>query len=207
MASLQTVSNKPNELSETVPAVGTRRLRVVFLDHVARMSGGEIALLRLLPALRAYVDPLVILGEDGPLVGRLEQAGIATEILPLPERLRDVRKDTVRPTGVDRNALAQLPRYIRQLAERIRELEADIVHTNSLKAALYGGMAARKARVPVVWHVRDRIASDYLPLPAVFLVRGASLMLPNAIVANSRSTLETLPRRAQNHVLYNPIVV
>lgn len=184
-----------------------KRLRVVYLDHVARLSGAEIALLRLLPALQRYVDSTVILGEDGPLVERLQQAGIETEVLPLPDRLRDVRKDTVKPSGLDRQALSHLPRYVKQLANRIRELEADIVHTNSLKAALYGGVAARVARVPVVWHVRDRIAADYLPVPAVALVRGVSLLLPTAIIANSRSTLDTLPRRAQNHVLYNPIVV
>ena len=44
------------------------RLRVVYLDHVARLSGGEIALMRLLPRLQA-VDPHMILGEDGPLAG------------------------------------------------------------------------------------------------------------------------------------------
>ncbi len=55
-----------------------RRLRVVFVDHVARLSGGEIAMLRLLPALAEHVDVHVVLGEDGPLVQRLRDAGIAT---------------------------------------------------------------------------------------------------------------------------------
>ena len=56
--------------------------RVVILDHVARLSGGEIALLRLLPHLEG-VEPHVILGEDGPLAARLQQAGISVEVLPL----------------------------------------------------------------------------------------------------------------------------
>ena len=47
--------------------------------------------------------------------------------------------------------------------------QPDLVHTNSLKAALYGGVAGRLAGVPVVWHVRDRIADDYLPGIAVTL--------------------------------------
>jgi glycosyltransferase involved in cell wall biosynthesis len=184
-----------------------RRLRVVFLDHVARLSGGEIALLRLLPALAAHVDVHVVLGEDGPLVARLEAAGIATEVMPLAPRLRDIRKETVRVAGLDPIALASVPPYVVRLRRRLRELDADLVHTNSLKAALYGGAAARLARVPAVWHLRDRIASDYLPRSAVAFVRAASRFLPTAIVANSRITLDTLPVSRRSCVPYSPVVV
>jgi glycosyltransferase involved in cell wall biosynthesis len=183
-----------------------RRPRVVFVDHVARLSGGEIALLRILPAIAKYVEVHVVLGEDGPLVGRLQELGIDTEVMPLAARLREVRKEKVRPGELDRVALAQLPRYVFRLSARLRALRADLLHTNSLKAALYGGAAGRLARVPVVWHVRDRIAPDYLPRSAVTLVRTASRLLPSAIVANSNATLQTLPLRQTRRVLYNPVV-
>jgi len=183
-----------------------KRIRVVFVDHVARLSGGEIALRRLLPALAALVDVHVVLGEDGPLVEQLEALGIDTEVMPLPERLRDVRKGTVRPDRLDPVALAYLPRYALRLSRRIGALDADVVHTNSLKAALYAGLAARLARVPAVWHIRDRIATDYLPASAVLLVRAASRILPTAIVANSQTTLKTLPPPRHGGVLYNPVV-
>jgi glycosyltransferase involved in cell wall biosynthesis len=74
-----------------------------------------------------------------------------------------------------------------------RSERPDVVHTNTLKAALYGGIAARLAGVPVVWHVRDRIAVDYLPPATVRLVQAASRVLPNAVVANSQATMATLP--------------
>lgn len=185
---------------------GERRLRVVVVDHVARLSGGEIALMRLLPALARHVDIHVILGEHGALVDQLSRRGIETEVVALAPRLRDVRRETVRPTRLDPRALAYLPVSVLRLSRRLRALDADLVHTNSLKAALYGGVAARLARVPAVWHVRDRIASDYLPPIAVALVRAASRLLPTAIVANSRTTLETLPTRWSASVLYNPVV-
>jgi glycosyltransferase involved in cell wall biosynthesis len=182
------------------------RLRVVFVDHVARLSGGEIAMLRLLPALAEHVDVHVILGEEGPLVARLRDRGIGVEVMPLDPSLRDVRKDTVRPTGLRVAPLVHLPRYVLRLRRRLRDLDADLVHTNSLKSAFYGGLAGRLARVPVVWHVRDRIDADYLPRSAVTLVRLASRVLPSALVANSRSTLETLPTRRLHKVVYNPVV-
>jgi glycosyltransferase involved in cell wall biosynthesis len=176
------------------------------VDHVARLSGGEIALMRLLPALIRHVDVHVVLGEDGPLVEELRRRGIETEVIPLAPRLRDVRRETVRPTRLDLGALAYLPVSVVRLSRRLRALDADLVHTNSLKAALYGGVAARLARVPAVWHVRDRIAADYLPPAAVVLVRAASRLLPTAIVANSRTTLETLPALRSASALYNPVV-
>lgn len=183
-----------------------RPVRVVFVDHVARMSGGEIALLRLLPTLAEHAEVWVILGEEGPLRERLEEKGIHVEVLPLPPRLRDVRRDELHPARLDPSALSGLTSYVRLLRARVRALDADLVHTNSLKAALYGGVAARLARVPVVWHVRDRIASDYLPGFAVGLVRAAAFVVPTAIVANSRETMSTVPPGRRRNVLYNAIV-
>ena len=81
-----------------------------------------------------------------------------------------------------------------QLTRRLRWLRPDLVHTNSLKAALYGGAAARLAGIPVVWQIHDRIAEDYLPVPAVRLVRTLARRLPTTVLANSRATLTTLPR-------------
>jgi glycosyltransferase involved in cell wall biosynthesis len=183
-----------------------RRLRVVFVDHVARLSGGEIALLRLLPALAREVDVHVILGEEGPLVDRMRTQGISVEVLPLAPALRDLRKDTLRPRRLDLSAAARTVPYVIRLSRRIRGRGADLVHTNSLKAAFYGGAAGRLARVPVIWHLRDRIADDYLPHSAVVLVRTAARLLPTAVVANSQATLDTLPALRRSRVVFNPIV-
>ena len=64
-----------------------RRLSVVFLDHCAQLSGAELALLRLLPALD--VDAHVILGEDGPLVQRLKDVGATVEVMEMAPAARD----------------------------------------------------------------------------------------------------------------------
>lgn len=179
--------------------------RVVYIDHVARLSGGEIALVRLLEALGDRIEAHVVLGEHGPLTDRLEAVGATVHVLPIPMHLRDVRKDSVHPGGVGLRALAAVPSYVWRLRRLVRELKADIVHTNSLKAAMYGGVAGRLAGVPVVWHMRDRIAADYLPGAAVRLVRLASRVLPTWVVCNSQSTLATLPRRMRASVLHSTV--
>ncbi len=169
-----------------------KRLRVVYLDHVARLSGGEIALMRLLTRFE-HVNPHVILGEDGPLAVRLQTAGVSLEVLPLAGSARDLRRETARPGSASPLAAVVTLRYIARLALRLRALRADLVHTNSLKSGVYGSLAARLAGVPVVWHVRDRIAEDYLPAAAVRLVRLLIGRLADGVVANSTATLQTLP--------------
>jgi glycosyltransferase involved in cell wall biosynthesis len=177
-----------------------RELRVVYLDHVARLSGGEIALLRLLPHLRR-VNAHVILGEEGPLVARLAQAGISVEVLPIAAAARDVRKDTVRLGGASPAALLSTVAYVARLTLRLRQLRPDLVHTNSLKAGVYGSLAANAAGIPVVWHLRDRIAPDYLPRPAVRFVRGLVGRVADGVIANSATTLATLDAPGRSRLL------
>jgi glycosyltransferase involved in cell wall biosynthesis len=175
------------------------RTRVVYLDHVARMSGGEIALLRLLPHLRE-INAHVILGEDGPFALALQRAGVSVEVLPIAAGARDMRREHVRLSGLSPAPALQSLAYVARLARRLRELDADLVHTNSLKAGVYGSLAAQAAGVPLVWHVRDRIADDYIPRPAVRFVRSLVSALPDGVVANSTATLATLARPRRGHV-------
>ena len=155
------------------------------------MSGGELALARLLPALED-VDVHVILGEDGPLARKLEQAGISVEVFPLAVATKSRNRHVVGSISVAGVDAVVSGLYALRLAARLRRLAPDIVHTNSLKAALYGGVAGRLARVPVIWHVRDRIAADYLGDRATTIVRAAARTLPTAVIANSQSTLAAI---------------
>jgi glycosyltransferase involved in cell wall biosynthesis len=182
-----------------------QRLRVVFLDHVATLSGAELALSRLVAALPS-VDAHVILGADGELRGALEQAGAAVEILPLDERARDVRRAQLGLRRAPASAALLTVRYAWHLARRLRELDPDVVHANSLKSGYYGALAARLAGKPVIWHLHDRLAGDYLPPPAVRLTRTAVRWLPDVVVCNSRETRRAaaLPAGPAYPVIANP---
>lgn len=179
-----------------------RRMRVVYLDHVAQLSGGEIALLRLLPHLD-QVDPHVILAQDGPFADRLRSMGLSSEVLPMRETARDLRKDRVTARTVPFGVVAATMVYVVRLAIRLRRLRPDLVHTNSLKSGIYGAIAARLAGVPCVWHVRDRISEDYLPKSAVALVRFMTRRLCRVVIANSHATMETLHPDAAPIVVYS----
>lgn len=183
------------------PAGSRTPLRVLYLDHCAQLSGGEIALLRLLMAAGRDVDAHVVLGEQGPLREALEGVGVRVTVLAMPASA-DVRKEDVTPGRLPLAPLLALLRHVLALTALIRRERPDLVHTNSLKSALYGGLAGRLARVPVVWHVRDRIAADYLPRSAVLLVRAAARVLPTAVIANSAMTLDTLRGALPKRVAY-----
>ncbi|HEY5198274.1 MAG TPA: glycosyltransferase [Solirubrobacteraceae bacterium] len=182
------------------PEAAERRMRVVYLDHVAQLSGGELALLHLLPHL-SRVDPHVILAEDGPLAQELVHGGISTEVFPMSERARGLRKGDVGLRRLPLGAAAATVSYTLRLTARLRRTRPDLVHANSLKAGVYGSVAARLAGVPVIWHVRDRIAPDYLPKPAVRVLRFMTLHLATAVIANSDATRRTLDSRARPVVL------
>ena len=168
--------------------------RILYVDHTAKLGGGEIALLSLVTHVsRADFEPVVILSEDGPLREKLCGAGIETHILALSPSVRETRKDALGLGSLLRLADAgQTLTYARRLARFIRAERIALVHTNSLKSDLFGGLAARLARVPLVWHIRDRIDENYLPRSVVWSFRRLCRWLPDYIIANSQSTLDTL---------------
>jgi glycosyltransferase involved in cell wall biosynthesis len=174
---------------------GTSPRRVVVLDHTALLSGGELAISRAISGLDGAASVHVVLATEGPLRERMERVGATVEVLALAEAARSLPRGEVRVGRVPLRSVASTLTYVVRLARRLRELRPDVVHTNSLKAGLYGSVAARLARVPCVWHVRDQITSPYLPPPAVRLIRLATRVLPDVVVANSASTLATVRAR------------
>lgn len=183
-------------------------LRVAYVDHCGQASGAELALLRLLPHLNG-IAPLVVLGEDGPLVPLLQSEGIVVQVLPLAARTRSLPRGRVASGRLPVAALWDITSYTLRLAWLLRRQRVQIVHTNSNKAHLYGGVAARLAGVPHVWHARDRVAQEFMPAAAVSLTRLAARRLPKTVLVNSFSTLATLPRAAKvsgvDPVLRDPV--
>jgi len=172
----------------------TTPIRVLYLDHTAKPGGAEITLVRLLkPMDREQVTPLALLAENGPLVNLLEGADVQVRVLPLCEDVRDVRKDSLSMKAMlQPKQLMHMVSYAQQIARFARRNNVQIIHSNSLKAHIYGSLAGKMARIPVLWHVRDFIDTSYLPAPAVKGVRWMADTMPSYIVAVSQSVLQQL---------------
>ncbi|WP_312150819.1 glycosyltransferase family 4 protein [Paenibacillus odorifer] len=176
---------------------------MAYIDHTAKWSGGEVALFNILTHIGEQIDPLVILAEDGALAERLREKGMDVRIIPLDESIRSRGRNAVN-LGAPAAAFKLLA-YGRKLAPLLKAEKVDCVHTNSLKSALYGAIAAKIAGVPLIWHIRDHIGAPYLKPIVAKGIRLLSRLLPNGVIANSHSTLNALelPRSKKTLVVYS----
>jgi glycosyltransferase involved in cell wall biosynthesis len=132
---------------------------------------------------------MVVVGGDGPLVSRLEKAGIQVEIRALPASLGGIRQDRIgRLTPWSPVRLAALSTYILRLAQSFKHHRVALVHANSLRACVLGGLAGRLAGVPVVWQVHSVVSKPMMSNAAIGLIRSLARWLPERIICNSRAT-------------------
>lgn len=188
---------------------GTPVKNILFFDHTAQLSGGELALLGLVRNLdKSKFKATVVLGAEGPLAEKIRDSSIDVVILPLDPEVLDTKKESLNWV-----ALFQLSKvlnsllYALKLAKLAKSLRADLIHTNSLKSDVIGGLAGRIAAIPVIWHVRDLITEDYLPATAVVVFRKLARILPTFIIGNSNATLTTLalPDSTYSKVIYSGV--
>jgi len=143
--------------------------RILYLHTTSEVGGSDVSLLRLVEGLdRARFLPTVALPADGPLVGRLEAAGADVVILPAMKKLTR-RRGAAYLAGFALN----YPVAVARLVGLVRRRHVDLVHTNTIHN-LYGVAAARLARRPHVWHVREIVWQfGFLRRLEVFLTRFA----------------------------------
>ncbi len=162
--------------------------RPVFLGHTGAPSGAELAFARLAGELRRRGTPVsVILLGEGPLTEILESAKVPVTVIA--ERPPAVRRDSG-PFALLRGATG-LYRRGRRLAPLLRAHGADVVVAESTKALLVGAVAARRAGIPLVWQVHDRLSSEYFGRTR-FPLRLLGRLAASGYLANSRATLRTI---------------
>jgi glycosyltransferase involved in cell wall biosynthesis len=173
--------------------------RILYLEPTGLISGGSIALLRLVASLdRRRYRPLVVLGSAGPLVDEFRRIpGCRVLCLPFGARLGQVTRFGVFSGGLLN--LAAACRYawrLRRIAERWR---AEIVHSNGLKMHLLSVLTAGGVRRQLLWHMRDFVSPPYMPARTAWFVRQLVRRVPNIAICNSASTRASL--LAQNSVI------
>ena len=136
--------------------------QVVFIEVASQMSGVEFSTLYVAQHLdRAAWSPLVVCPEEGDLPSLCRAANIDVAIVP---RTRFFSTSTRLGTRVFLNPfailynVAALVASARPLARLLRDRRPALVVTKGLLAHLYGGLAARWAGIPCVWHVQDRVS-------------------------------------------------
>jgi glycosyltransferase involved in cell wall biosynthesis len=138
---------------------------VALVDSEARMGGVEFSTLYLVEQIdRTRFQPLVICPADGDLPARCRQAGVRTLIMPRSRTFSTSIRLGGRHGRYVPNPLAWAVNAAtflvaaRRLAKTLRKKRVDLVCTKGMQAHFYGGLAARLAGVPCVWHVQDLVS-------------------------------------------------
>jgi L-malate glycosyltransferase len=166
-------------------------VKVLYVNHTARVSGGEHSLLGLLDSLPPEVQAAVACPE-GELAERVRAQG--RPVFPLRGTDASLRLSA---TGTPR-ALAEMAWAAAQLRVAARRLGADVVHANSVRAGL---LAVGPGAPPAVVHVRDCLPPGRVSGLALRRVAAA-----DAVIANSAYTRDTLgPAAARARVVHNAV--
>ncbi|MFE3099379.1 glycosyltransferase family 4 protein [Nocardia tengchongensis] len=165
-------------------------LKAVFLAHTAAPSGAELATLRLVSAMPAG-RTAVVYTEGGPMLRLMTERGIETRVVSssFDSRAMTIDKAGIRSLLVGATGLLRLGWT---LGETVRELDATVLVAGSTKALLMGAVAARRARVPLVWHVHDRVSREYFGRALALIIRLLGWMVARGVIANSRGTRASL---------------
>ncbi|HVB08920.1 MAG TPA: glycosyltransferase [Bacillota bacterium] len=175
---------------------------LLFLDHAGVLGGAELSLLDVAGHYRGQSE--VVLFSDGPFRLALEQAGLLVHVMAADARLRGVRRsDGLRGLMAATSVL----REARRLAQRARAHH--LVHCNSQKAFVVGALAARMARRPVVWHLRDMLTAEHFSRTGRLVVVRLANALAARVICNSQATADAFiasgGRAGLVSVVYNGI--
>ncbi len=174
-------------------------MKVLYVNHTSRLSGGERSLLDLLSRLPEDVSPVVACppGSLGDALG-----GMGVEWHGVPEADASLRMHPIHtPIGVA--ALATGAVLVRLMAAQVG---ADLLHGNSVRASLIASLATRLGGPPTIAHVRDCLPPGNLSAATLLAATGGA----SVVLANSDHTRRNVQRaigggRTPIRVAYSPV--
>ncbi len=170
---------------------------ILFVDHAPSLGGAERSLLLLLKYLDANRWQPHLLCPPGVLADAASALGTPVHLLTLPRLRRSFRS----PYDLFLGAV-----HVARLALIV---DARVLIANTVRAAFYTAPAARLARRPFVWHMRDFWLSESRPSSLWPDREGKRLLCAMAtrVVANSHATATHLPCPDKIAVIHNGIEV
>jgi len=125
--------------------------KILYLNHVSELGGGEYCLLNLMLNLnKEKYEPVLLLQEPGPLSKLAEENGITTYFL----KMRGWRRLKYLPV----NYLVTL----KHLKKLIYEQKIDLVHCNAYRLNPYAALAAKDTHTPCFCHIRWFRKKDHI---------------------------------------------
>ena len=127
--------------------------RLLFLEVLPTISGGQAVLLKLVPALSPSYTLHALVPGGGPLARELQRLGVTCHLVPMGNYT------LVRKTLSDIFMYAlRLPRLVLITRQIIQQQQIDLVYANSARAFVWGTVAAALAGKPILWHHHNLLA-------------------------------------------------
>ena len=154
-------------------------------NHAAIIGGGEYSFLDLVSGMKDSWDVIALAPGYGEIHDRLRNRSVPTAV----SSLSPIRPWLLHHVFFD----------VRRIVGHGRTHHADLVYANGSRAALYGGLAAKLLRIPMIWHCRIAVRD---PLLDPVLLR-----LSFRVVVNSRATADRISGKfgAKVRLVYNGI--
>jgi len=163
-------------------------VRVAYFADRPMLGGAELSLIDYFRYAEQFgITPILVTTRESPLTREASAVGVRSSLLAAPELVAyeqrpNVLRATSSPVRLAKYGL-QAQGTIRRLSQLLVAERIDILHTNSMRAHLYGVIAAKLVRVPVVVHIRDMPQRRYvrLALRAAIGIADAGIVISEAV--------------------------
>ncbi|MCX5700368.1 MAG: glycosyltransferase [Candidatus Omnitrophica bacterium] len=150
------------------------KINILYLHEASEVAGAENSLINLTAKLsRLEFNPIFILPKDGPLCTELKKLGVEVNFISFP-KIRELR-------GVLKS--------IKHIFQLINKKGIDIIHSNSIRTHIYGAIAAKLKKIPIIWHQRNLITDEKIDLDRLLS------FMPDKIICNSFAIARRFLRR------------
>jgi glycosyltransferase involved in cell wall biosynthesis len=143
------------------------QIKIAVMDHNPDIGGAETSLLTLLRNIdRSRFVVTVILPSEGDFSRELRKINIDVDIIYFPSVLIGLKRgNTSRAFLFIMAYLFSIQFFLMKLCTNLKRSHFDLVLTNTVKAHLYGSIAARLCCLPLVWRFHDILSpTDFSPL-------------------------------------------
>jgi glycosyltransferase involved in cell wall biosynthesis len=184
-------------------------IKIAYIEQNSNIGGAEVNLFYLFEGMnRDHFYPVVVVPCEGPLTERLKEIGVRYHIIAQVKFISTstyiLGKKIFNPFAVIYDVLVFLP-TMWSLRSFLKKERVNIVHTNSMLAHIYGGIAAKISGVPCIWHMQDIIDSKMafgLAMQSVGFLGG---ILPKRIISVSNAVEKMFKGKSAQkvQVVYN----
>ena len=180
-------------------------MRVGFFCDVPELGGAELSVLDYLRYLPDFgIEGLAITTRESLFAAKAREAAGRCIVIRARELVEYERRLNL--FKATRNPVRWLKYFwqaistCRRIAEAVRINQIDIIHTNSLRAHVYGSLISLFSGRPLVWHMRDVITKPWVRL--LLTVAGTRARV---IIAVSGPAAQSIWIRRRVRILGNSI--